>query len=84
MVSRLRRKASNDFIDQVRQEVLEDIENENTSNMDLLNELDEADVRHEKCPICKGNLVRKKGFKVCIKCGTVYKILDGKCYCIRG
>ena len=42
MVSRLRRKASNDFIYEVRQEVLEDIENENTSNMDLLNELDET------------------------------------------
>ena len=84
MISRLRRKASNDFIDEVRQEVLEDIENENTSNMDLLNELDEADVRHERCPICKRNLVRKKCFKVCIKCRTVYKILDGKCYCVRG
>ena len=72
MISRLRKIAEqqNDFIDEIRKEVIEDMQNENTSNMDLLNELDEADVRHERCPICKGDLVRKKGFKVCIKCGT--------------
>ena len=86
MISRLRKIAEqqNDFIDEIRKEVIEDIQNENTSNMDLLNELDEADVRHERGPICKGSLVRKKGFKVCIKCGSVYKIMDGKCYSVRG
>ena len=86
MISRLRKIAEqqNNFIDEIRKEVIEDMQNENTSNMDLLNELDEADVRHERCPICKGSLVRKKGFKVCIKCGSVYKIMDGKCYSVRG
>ena len=86
MISRLKKKAEqqNSFVDEVRQEVIEDIKNENTSNMDLLNELDEADDRHERCPICRGSLVRKKGFKVCVNCGSVYKIMSGKCYSVRG
>lgn len=48
-----------------------------------LDQLSEADVRHERCPNCKYKpLVRKDGFKICPRCETCYKILDGSAYII--
>lgn len=67
----------------LRNEVREDFQNINTSNMILLDQLNEADVRHDKCPKCKCEpLKRKEGFKICPSCGTIYKILDGKAYVV--
>lgn len=43
-----------------------------------LNELDEADVRHDRCPFCKKEpLKRDDGFKICENCHSVFKVLDG-------
>lgn len=51
---------------------------ETMNNMVELNELDEADVRHDRCPKCKNlNLSRQDGFKKCERCGSTFKILDG-------
>lgn len=48
-----------------------------------LNRLDEADVRHDRCPVCKNKeLNRLDGFKVCPRCNTNFKILDGRAYII--
>lgn len=48
-----------------------------------LDQMDEADVRHERCPMCKFNpLDRVDGFKVCPRCETTFKILDGNGYII--
>lgn len=72
-----------DTIQRIRQEVLEDIQNTNPTNMVMLNELDEADVRHDKCPNCKYRpLARKDGFKVCPSCTNVFKMLDGTGYMV--
>lgn len=45
-----------------------------------LNELDEADVKFDRCPICKTdkNLTRENGIKICSMCGTKYKLFEGK------
>lgn len=70
-------------IERIRNEVMEEKQNKNMTNMVMLNELDEADIRHENCPQCKYHpLVRKDGFKVCPSCGMVYKMLDGKGYIV--
>lgn len=51
---------------------------ETMNNMQQLNELDEADVRHDRCPVCKNpNLKREDGFKTCTRCGNTFKVLDG-------
>lgn len=55
------------------------------SSMIELNRLDEADVRHDRCPICKNKgLDRLDGFKICPRCDTNFKVLDGKAYIIDG
>lgn len=57
---------------------------ESMENMVKLDELSEADVRHERCPLCKYNpLKRDNGFKVCPKCETIYKMLDGAGYIVE-
>ena len=73
----------NDMAKRLRDEVKNDFENENNTNMILLDELDEADVRHDKCPQCKCQpIIRKEGFKICPSCGMIYKVLDGKGYAV--
>lgn len=55
----------------------------NMSSMEQLNELSEADVKHDRCPICKyQQLKRSDGFKVCPRCNNIYKLLHGKAYII--
>ena len=74
-----------EMVQRLRNEVIEDIQNVNTSNMILLNQLDEADVRHDKCPKCKYEpMKRKEGFKICPSCGMIYKVLNGNGYAIMG
>lgn len=73
------------LMDKIRSEVREDIYNKNQTNMIELNELNEAEVRHGRCPKCKGGqLVSKDGFKVCVECESIYKIFDGKTYFVKG
>ena len=56
---------------------------ENMTSMEELDELYEADVKHDRCPICHYNQLKKQnGFKVCPRCGNVYKLLNGKAYLI--
>lgn len=74
-----------EMMERLRSEVINDIQNANPTNMILLNQLDEADVRHDKCPKCKyQSMKRKEGFKICPSCGTIYKMLDGNGYMIIG
>lgn len=74
-----------DMMQRLRSEVINDMQNLNPTNMILLNQLDEADVRHEKCPKCKYQpMKRKEGFKICPSCGSIYKMLDGNGYMIMG
>ena len=74
-----------EMMERLRSEVINDIQNANPTNMILLNQLDEADVRHDKCPKCKYQpMKRKEGFKICPSCGTIYKMLDGNGYMIIG
>jgi rubrerythrin len=73
------------MMQQLRDEVRQDFENKNDTNMILLDQLNEADVRHDICPQCKYQpMVRKEGFKICPSCGTIYKMMDGKGYMIIG
>lgn len=54
-----------------------------TDNMLPLEELDEADVRHDRCPNCKHYpLQRVEGFKQCDQCGSMYKMFDGTSYIV--
>lgn len=59
---------------------------ENPEDIDGLIQLDqlsEADIRHERCPICKYHpITRHDGFKQCPKCQQVYKMLDGTGYMV--
>ncbi|AEO93432.1 gp172 [Bacillus phage G] len=50
-----------------------------------LNELDEADVKFNRCPICKGadELKRENGFKHCPNCKSKYKTFDGNVYIVQ-
>lgn len=51
------------------------------SNMIELDQLSEADIRHDRCTRCKYNpLKRENGFKICPKCRSVYKMVDGQGY----
>lgn len=48
-----------------------------------LDELSEADVKHDRCPICKQNpLEKQEGFKFCPRCQTMFKMLDGQGYMV--
>jgi len=48
-----------------------------------LDELSEADVRHNRCPKCKYNqLKQERGFKICPRCNSIYKVLDGSAFII--
>ena len=70
-------------IQRLRDEIQNDKNNLISSNMIPLDELDEADIRHDKCPNCKCKPIeRKEGFKICPSCNMVYKIYDGKAYII--
>lgn len=74
-----------EMMQRLRNEVINDMQSLNPTNMILLNQLDEADVRHDKCPKCKCQpMKRKEGFKICPSCGTIYKMLDGNGYMIMG
>lgn len=70
-------KQNNDQIQQIE---------ENPNSLDGLIELDqlsEADIRHERCPICRYHPIsRHDGFKQCPKCNTVYKMLNGYGYIV--
>lgn len=49
-----------------------------------LKELDEADIKLDRCPLCKYEpLERSNGFKFCRSCGTAYKMFDGDAYIIE-
>lgn len=75
----------NEMVERLRNEVIDDMKNVNPTNMILLNQLDEADVRHDKCPKCECQpMKRKEGFKICPSCGTIYKMLDGNGYILMG
>ncbi len=51
------------------------------SQANILNELDDADVKQDRCPNCRSQpLKRKDGFKYCRNCGNVYKIFGGQTY----
>ena len=74
-------ETNSDIIKRLRNEVMQDKMNENNTNMVLLDQLNEADVRHDKCPNCAyESLVRKEGFKICPQCGMICKMLDGSGY----
>ena len=49
-----------------------------------LKELDEADIKLDRCPICKYEpLERSNGFKFCRRCGSAYKMFDGKAFIVK-
>jgi Zn finger protein HypA/HybF involved in hydrogenase expression len=81
-MKRLLRKAENINMDDSHIKV--DEENiEDMSTFIQLDQLSEADVRHERCPVCKYHpLKRDEGFKTCPRCEKQYKVLDGKGYLI--
>jgi len=82
-MKRLIKLNEDNFINKVRNEVFNDKQNINNTNMTLLNTLDSADLKLDKCPQCKHEpLIKKEGYKVCQYCGNVYKILDDECYLI--
>ena len=71
----------NTFDEQNVEPIAEDVES--MENMTKLDELSEADVRHERCPICKYNpLKRDNGFKICPRCESIFKMLDGTGYIV--
>ena len=52
------------------------------SPMEEMSLLDGAEVKANKCPICKTNyhLVHDAGFKVCPTCHSMYKVWNNKSY----
>ena len=53
------------------------------SGIPIINELDQADVKQDRCPNCKHVPLRKKdGFKNCSNCGNIYKIFKGNAYVV--
>ena len=47
--------------------------------------LEEADVRHDRCPICddEGAMLNMvDGFKKCDSCGSSFKLLDGRAFVV--
>ncbi|MFW6015074.1 MAG: hypothetical protein ACOCRK_01400 [bacterium] len=84
-MKRLIRKAEdiNTFDDIDTEQIVESPE-EKMNGMVELDELSEADIRHDRCPTCKYNpLKREDGFKVCPRCENVYKVIDGNGYIIE-
>lgn len=55
------------------------------SPMVPLSLLDSGEVKNNICPICHSSihLERDKGFKRCIRCGSIFKIFNGKAYKIE-
>jgi len=49
------------------------------------NELDEADIKFNRCPVCKGAQPLKKdnGFKYCPNCKSKFKTFDGDAYVVN-
>lgn len=49
-----------------------------------VNELDEADIKFNRCPLCKTPkpLKREDGFKTCLNCGTKFKTFDGDAFLV--
>lgn len=49
-----------------------------------MGELDEADIKNDRCPACKTQerLQKIDGFKRCPSCGTVFKMFDGDGYTV--
>lgn len=79
-MKRLVRKSSQ--LDEIKKNPI-DIDTSNMNGMMGVNELDEADIRHDRCTVCKNAPLRKQdGFKKCTRCGAVYKVLDGDSYII--
>lgn len=55
------------------------------NEMIQLNEINEADVQHDRCPVCHyTQMQRYNGYKICPRCGNIYKLFDGKAYIIGG
>jgi uncharacterized Zn finger protein (UPF0148 family) len=55
----------------------------NNYNLIQLDELSQADIKHDRCPECSNNeLTREDGFKICPSCATVYKMLNGEGYIV--
>ena len=76
-------KLSDNVIDKIRNEVLNDYYNHNNTNMTLLNTLDSSDVKIDKCPQCRHEpIIKKDGYKVCPHWSNVYKILGNKTYLV--
>jgi Zn finger protein HypA/HybF involved in hydrogenase expression len=78
-------KTPEEGIDKNPEDNIEEVKNNEVDMSGLveLDQLSEADVRHERCPQCQYNpLKREDGFKVCPRCESVYKILDGKGYMV--
>lgn len=56
---------------------------EQMTDMIELDELSEADVKHDRCPMCKNKrLEQQDGFKICPRCQTMFKMLDGQGYVV--
>lgn len=49
-----------------------------------MNELDEADIKNNRCPVCKSmeSLVKADGFKKCPSCNNTFKMFDGDGYTV--
>lgn len=48
-----------------------------------INELDEADVKNDRCPNCKNKKLESvNGFKYCRTCGYAYKVFKGEAYIV--
>lgn len=52
-----------------------------TKPMMELSTLDAADVKSDRCPICRNSTLQNiKGFKICDICGTNFKVFNKKVY----
>jgi ribosomal protein L37AE/L43A len=49
-----------------------------------MSELDEADIKNDRCPACKTqeSLQKIDGFKKCPSCGNTFKMFDGDGYTV--
>ena len=49
--------------------------------MTELSTLDAADVKSDRCPLCKNTILQYvKGFKICDICGANFKVFNNKVY----
>jgi hypothetical protein len=79
----INKKANEDISDSLN--VPNKSDNSNEPNMMELNELDGTDVKCYRCPNCKiKNLEDSNGFRICKRCGNVYKIFDNKVFLLIG